>query len=315
MLAAVMRAVVQGLLALALAALAGCSFSPADQETDSSDGRRTRVAVAGKPITLYSEEGGLGDTLLLLHGYGSSTYSWRFLKAELQRTHHVIALDLKGFGRSEKPRDEAYGVEDQAKIVAAFIQERGLQRVTLIGHSYGGSIALAVALRFNATEQKRIRSLVLLDSPAFPQGLPVALRVLRTPYLADVTVASILPEAAAAGALALAYRDPTRITSADVAAYARPLYDPGTRHALIKTAEQLVPGNLEELTARYKSIRQPALVIWCREDKIVPLRVGFQLVANLPNSRLEVLETCGHLPQEEAAEATLALLKRFLAAR
>jgi pimeloyl-ACP methyl ester carboxylesterase len=312
---AVMRAAILVLLALAGGALAGCSYSPAaDQEADATDGRRTRVEVAGQPVTLYSEEAGRGDTLLLLHGYGSSTYSWRFLKAELQRTHKVIALDLKGFGRSDKPLDEAYGVEDQAKVVAAFIKARDLKRVTLVGHSYGGSVALAVTLRFNETDSKRIKSIVLLDSPAFPQELPVALKVLRTPYLGEMTVAAMPPEAAAASALALAYKDPSRITSIDVGAYARPLYDAGTRHALVKTAEQLVPENLADLTERFKTIRQPALVLWCRGDRIVPLRVGFQLVANLPNARLEVLDTCGHLPHEEAAEATIERLRRFMQA-
>lgn len=311
---ALLRAVFLAVLALVGGSLAGCSLSPPDQEVDAADSRRTRVEVAGKSITLYSEEAGRGDTLLLLHGYGSSTYSWRFLKAELRRTHQVIALDLKGFGRSDKPLDDAYGIEDQAKIVAAFIKERDLRRVTLIGHSYGGSVALAVTLRLNDIDPRRIKSIVLLDSPAFPQELPVALKVLRTPYLGEMTVAAVPPRAAAASALALAYKDPSRITAIDVGAYARPLYDPGTRHALVKTAEQLVPENLAELTARYKTIRQPALVLWCRGDKIVPLRVGFQLVADLPNARLEVLETCGHLPHEEAAGATIERLKRFMQA-
>ena len=304
-----------GLLFFLLVLLPGaCSVMPGQPSDDDADsGRRTVLTSAAGPVMLHSEEAGQGAPIVLLHGYGLSTYSWRHIRIDLARTHHVIALDLKGFGRSQKPLDDAYGVNDQAALIVDFLRVRKLNRVTLIGHSFGGAVAIAVALELNRTEPKRLQRLVLLDSPAFAQKLPAALSVLRTPYVAEAAMSAVPPEAAAAGALMLAYKDPSRIAAADIAAYARPLYDAGTRHALIRTAERIVPDNLAELTNRYRTIRQPTLIIWCRDDRIVPLVIGFQLVASLPAARLEVLDTCGHLPHEEAPAATLAAIQRFLA--
>ena len=84
--------------------------------------------------------------LLLIHGFGASTYTWRHIAPELARTHRVIAVDLKGFGQSDKPFDSRYSVFDQAELLAELIEEKDLHNLTLVGHSFGGGIALMLAL-------------------------------------------------------------------------------------------------------------------------------------------------------------------------
>jgi pimeloyl-ACP methyl ester carboxylesterase len=76
--------------------------------------------------------------------------------------------------------------------------------------------------------------------------------------------------------------------------------------------EQLIPEGVDELAARYRTLKMPALLIWCRQDKIVPLSYGVRLSAELPNARLEVIDNCGHIPQEEQPEATARILDSFL---
>ena len=81
-----------------------------------------------------------------------------------------------------------------------------------------------------------------------------------------------------------------------MSAYARPLYDPGGRHALVKTAQGIIPANLSSLIARYRTIQQPTLLIWCRQDRVVPVWVGRRLARALPNAQLSLLKGCGQCP-------------------
>jgi pimeloyl-ACP methyl ester carboxylesterase len=277
--------------------------------------RYTAAGSGSAPVKLHSEEAGQGPPLILLHGFGASTYTWRHVHAELARTHQAIALDMKGFGRSDKPLDEAYSALDQARLVKDFIVRRKLRRVTLVGHSYGGAVALALALELERMRPRRLDRLVLIDAAAYSQGLPPALHVLRTPYLGPLSAAVIPPTVQSTAALALAYADPSRIKAEDIEAYARPMSEPGNRHALVKTAEQIIPEHVNILTHQYRTLTRPALLIWCRNDKIVPLSNGEKLARELPKARLEVIETCGHVPHEEEPARTLELMRGFLAGR
>ena len=111
-------------------------------------------ATTNKPINLHYKETGRGDPILLLHGLGASSYAWRYVTPELAKNHRVIALDLKGFGLSDKPKDDKYSLFDQAELVDQFIQKHKLRRLTLVGHSFGGGIALALAIK----DQKRAQT-------------------------------------------------------------------------------------------------------------------------------------------------------------
>ena len=273
------------------------------------------VGSRAAPLRLWLEEAGRGDPILFIHGLGANTYSWRYLAPHLARTHHVLSVDLKGFGGSDKPRDDAYGVVDQARLLATLIRRKGLRGLTIVGHSLGGGVALALTSHLNLTEPETVARLVLLDSIAYQQPVPLFIELLRTPVLAEVGLLATPPELEVYKGLVAAYADPGKITLEAVSAYARPLYDPGGRHALITTAQNIIPANLSALTARYPTIRQPTLLIWCAQDRVVPLWVGRRLARALPNAKLSVLRSCGHVPQEEVPAATLGLIKAFLDAR
>ena len=139
------------------------------------------------------------------------------------------------------------------------------------------------------------------------------MHVLRTPYVGPASAAIVPPVLQSTAALVLAYKDSAKITQEAIDAYARPMYEAGNRHALVKTAEKIVPEYIHILTHEYRTIQQPVLLVWCREDRIVPLSIGQRLARELSNARLEIIETCGHVPQEEEPLATAGLMQRFLA--
>ena len=295
---------------LALFGCTCCDKSLAHEKT--ARGSFDNVGPRAAPLRLWLEERGRGEPILMLHGFGASSYTWRYIAPALARTHRVVSIDLKGSGRSDKPFDDNYGVLDQVALLKRLIDHRGLTDLTLVGHSFGGGVALALALDLNGTRPAVLKRLVLIDSIAYRQKLPIFIQLLRTPVVARIGMYAVLPEIESFQGLYAAYHDPRKITLDAVRAYALPLYEPGGRYALLKTAEEIIPSNLSALVARYHTIRQQTQLIWCAEDPVVPLWVGHKLARNLADAHLSVLRGCGHAPQEELPLQTLALIRKFL---
>jgi pimeloyl-ACP methyl ester carboxylesterase len=265
------------------------------------------------PALLHVQETGQGAPLVAVHGFGASTYTWREVLDVLAESHRVYAVDLKGSGRAPKPRDGRYSIRDQAALILELVAERKLTGLTLVGHSFGGGVALATALELLRTSPGTLTSLVLFASPAYRQPLPLFIRALRVPWLGALGQHLLPTSFQVRTVLRLAYHDDALIGDDVVAAYAEPLEMPGGRYALRQTARQIIPPDIDALAARYPSINVPTLLIWGRHDAIVPLWVGEKLHQAIPGSRLLVVDDAGHLPHEETPDQVRPSLREFLA--
>jgi pimeloyl-ACP methyl ester carboxylesterase len=196
--------------------------------------------------------------------------------------------------------------------LAQLIEDRGLKNLTIVGHSFGGGVALVLALKADQRLKGRISKLVLLDTIAYPQDIPVFFRMLDMPLVSHIGVRMVPPALQTRIALRIAYFDNSKIEDDEVEAYAAPLRTAAGKHAIIHSARQIMPEGLDEISARYKTIKIPTLIMWCDHDRIVPLDVGLKLRRTLPNSSLRIIEGCGHMPQEEQPDATLSYLQDFL---
>jgi pimeloyl-ACP methyl ester carboxylesterase len=298
------------LFALASLFVAGCAPFPAESEAGVA---RRSVKTPHGTVRLAVQEMGAGAPLLLLHGLGTSSFTWRHMMPELARTHRVIAVDLRGFGMSDKPLDDRYAIQDQAEVLEAFIRQENLRNVTVAGHSFGGGVALALAVKLQREAPGRLRSLVLIDTIAYRQPVPIFFQILQAPVLADIGLALVPPEVQAEQALKIAFYDKSKVTPEAVREYAAPLESAEGKHALRATVSRIVPEDIDEFTAKYKTLDLPVKLIWCAEDRIVPLEFGKRLDQELPRSELTVLSGCGHMPQEEKPAETLQAMKGFLA--
>jgi len=260
---------------------------------------------------LYKEEYGDGDPILCLHGLGANIFTWRHFIEPFSRKNKLILIDLKGFGSSAKPDDERYSIHDHADAIHELIQKNDWRTLTLIGNSYGGALALLLAIRIEETDPSRLAKLVLIDAGAYKEYLPGYLKLMRT-FLGMPMIFLLPARLTAKFVLNLSFYDSGRISEEQVSAYAGPLADPGTRNSLLQTARLCIPSDADELVAKYKNISVPTLILWGRHDRIVPLKVGELLSQALPNSVLEVLEECGHIPQEEQPQKTIARISEFL---
>ncbi len=265
----------------------------------------------GYTLPLHVEEYGDGvRQLMLLHGFGANSYTWRGWIGGLAKEHRVWSVDLKGHGSAPAPRDDLYSCHDHADLVHRLIVQKDLRQLTLVGHSMGGGIALLVALRL--LEEERLERLVLVSSAAYPQRLPPFIALAARGRLAEWGLRFFPKRLLIRRIMRSIVFDPQSVTDAQVLAYAEPLYDAAHRTALIKNAMRIVPHDLADFTARISEIDLPTLLLWGGQDRVVPLHVAERLLADLPKARLEIIQNCGHVPSEELPKDSLEIVLRFL---
>ncbi len=262
---------------------------------------------------LYFESYGSGDPILFLHGLGANIFSWKQLVPYLEKKYTLMLLDLKGFGRSPKPFDGRYSIYDHAQCVLKFIRDHDLQNLIIVGNSFGGVVGLIVAEKL---QQKNgaLKALILIDSVGYRQELPWLVELMKIPLLGLISLA--LP----AGPLVKmviknSFYDKKKIPHSEITEYSKLLLSWRAKYAFRQTAKGLPPPNAGELEKSYKNISIPTLIIWGKNDKVVPLELGKRFHAEIKNSEMIVFENCGHVPQEETpretADAILAFLEKI----
>lgn len=293
------------LLVLVLLTLVGCSsIRPVTWEERIAKNKHT------VKIPLFYHEKGKGSPIVLLHGLAESSYTWRYIMDDLALHHRVIAIDLKGFGRSPKPRDNLYSVYDQAIAVRQLIHDKKIKKATIIGHSFGGGVALVLAMMDKSYQQ--VSQLVLIDAAVYPQQLPSMLRELKRPLLGPAGLYLISPNQQARQAYQYAFYDQQKIPSEGIEEASRNLIRHGSRYALVQTVRQMVPDDMEGVSLQYKKLPHRTLIVWGEEDKIIKPENAYRLNKDLKNSQLVILEKVGHMPQEESPKKLLSLIKKFI---
>ena len=251
---------------------------------------------------------GSGRDVVLLHGNPASTYSWRKVMGPLAARYRVHAIDLPGFGFSDKPGDASYDVPWLAGAVLGYLDAERIPRAVLVGNSMGGAVATEVAI----VRPERVGALVLLGAAGLPEaevdGRLLSYRVLTWPVIGPV-----LRELPARGrvraGLKKAVYDPSIITDADVDAYYAPLRTAGGANAFLARLQQTTS---EDRAARVRTIRAPTLVITGDTDRLVPPATARRYHELIAGSEVLVLEQTGHIPQEERPERVVAEITRWV---
>jgi pimeloyl-ACP methyl ester carboxylesterase len=265
-----------------------------------------------EPLELHYEAYGQGKPVIFLHGLGGTLYTWRHLVGPMAPHYRLILFDLKGAGKSPKPFDDKYSMFDQAELIYRFIRQNDMRDVTLVGHSFGGGVALLVALKLSQQNPLRLSQLILIDTVSYPQKLPGVVRMIRMPLVGWLGLYLIPDKTKVRNMMESMYYDDSKINPADVEAYAAPLALPGAKYALRQTARQIIPDNIDEIIGTYPRIKVPTLIIWGREDKIIPLENGIRLHHAINASQLAVIERCGHDPPDERPKELMEVIREFL---
>lgn len=263
-------------------------------------------------LELHVEIFGSGPPLVALHGFGGSSYSWHSIRGELSAGHTVYAFDLKGFGKSPKPRDGNYSVYDQSRLILDYIARHHLTNITLLGHSFGGGVALATAVELEERQPGVLSKLLLIDAASYKQDIPWYIDILRVPVIGPISQHIVTSRKQVRTVLSHAYFNKKLITREQIESYVAPVLMPGGKYAIRETAKQIVPKDVDALNARYPHIKVPTLIIWGRHDEVVPLANGQRLAREIPNATLVIIESAGHIPHEEVPDTVRKPLTDFL---
>lgn len=266
-----------------------------------------RVDLDGGAVAVV--ERGSGPPVVLLHGIPLSSLSWRHTIDALGATAAVHALDMRGYGCSDKPPDADYSVPGLAGVVRDLIDRLDLTEVNLVGSSFGAAIAITFADLF----PDRTGKLVLINPVCYPQRSHSATKLVRIGAVAAFARPALrrpgLGRRMLAGPLRNSYADPTLATPELIDAYHRQLVQAGGERAFLSTLRAL---DENEVARRVPGLDHDTLVIWGERDHVLPATDAARLARDLPHARIELLATAGHLPHEEEPERVNALLTAFL---
>ncbi len=251
------------------------------------------ATIRGERIHYY--EGGSGAPVVLVHGLGSRAEDWANLMPPLKQAgFHVYAIDLLGYGRSSRPTNASYSISEEAQYVEDFLAQRGLEKVNLVGWSMGGWVSMRVAL----DQPERVGRLVLCDSaglrfaPTFtifdfePTTIPAVRRLYRL----------LMPQ-------------PTEVPDF----LARDMIRKFKRLNWVvdRSARSMFTGN-DLLDGKLGALRMPTLIVWGKQDHLIPLAAGVSMHAQIPQSVLQIYDGCGHLAPGQCANRIGPRLINFL---
>lgn len=262
-----------------------------------------RAGVRGHDVTIdglriHYEECGSGPTLVLVHGLGgSSVIDWGNSIVPLSKRFRVIALDLPGFGNSDKPENLSYSIRMQEDILVKFLDTLNIRKSHLMGVSMGGWIVAKTAL----DHPERVERLILVDS-AGVRFDPLPTVEMLTPGDDEADLEAFMK---------LIFFKPPKFP----APIARDFINRAKEGEWVirKTAAAMF--NMEDvLDGKLGRITAPTLILWGKQDALLPLTSGEKFKAEMPDANLVVFDQCGHVPNQERNPAFLKEVEEFLVA-
>lgn len=249
---------------------------------------------------IFWVEAGRGhkETVVLIHGLGQNGWrDWRQLMPELAGRYRVIAFDLPGFGRSEVPVGK-YSPANYAAAVHDVLQQAGIKRFHLIGHSMGGAVALRMATRYPASIDQLVlisaagileRSVFSGYSAALPLEAGMVSYYNKLPETMQGQVKNLLRNIGGNLLRWEALPDPVALLHKSDIAWGTSLKNQPNINAALALVEEDFSGDLTALDV-------PTLVLWGEEDPVAPLRTGYLLAGQIPRARLKIFPAMGHMP-------------------
>jgi pimeloyl-ACP methyl ester carboxylesterase len=258
---------------------------------------------------------GSGPALLLIHGIGDSSSSFEHLIPVLARDHRVIAPDLLGHGRSDKPRAD-YSVAGYANAMRDLLAVLDVERVSIVGHSLGGGVAMQFAYQY----PHRCERVILVSSGGVCREVHPILRLAATPgagfFLSLLSLRAVRAAGRMGAILAKGFDTDIGRDADDLLRVYDTLPGHDARTAFFRTLRGAIDyrGQLITMLDRcYLARGMPTLLIWGARDAVIPIVHGRIAHDAMPGSKLEVFERSGHFPHRQEPERFLSVLRNFLA--
>lgn len=261
----------------------------------------------------YLDEG-QGEVILLLHGMAGSSQTWRSVIRPLSRHYRVVAPDLLGHGHSAKPRSD-YSLGAFAVSLRDLLDEIGVARATVVGHSLGGG----VAMQFVYQHPDYAERLILIGSGGLGPDVGWTLRLLSAPGAELIMPIIAPPPVLSVGEKVRSFFTKMGVESprgAEIWNAYSSFSDPETRQAFLRTLRSVVDYRGQAVSALNRlhvKADLPTMAIWGDEDAIIPVQHAYAVQQTRPDVRLEVLSGVGHFPQVERPMEVVDLIEDFIA--
>lgn len=267
------------------------------------------VSLQGMQVHLR-DEGTRNDPtpIVLLHGTSASLHTWDGWTDALKGERRVIRMDLPGFGLTGPMPDGDYRLTRYVNFVIALLDQLGVPQAVLAGNSFGGNLAWKIAV----DHPQRVSKLVLVDAAGYPfdpASMPIGFKIAQIPALRPM-MEHTLPRSMIESSVRNVYGDPAKVTPELVDRYLELTLRAGNRGALVERFRQSPSG---EFTAQIPQVRQPTLILWGGQDRLIPPGNATQFQRDITGSRLVMFDALGHVPHEEDPAQTVAAVKAFLA--
>lgn len=269
-------------------------------------------------IRLHYVTQGEGQLMLMLHGFPEFWYSWRHQIPEFSKDFKVVALDLRGYNDSDKPRDpNAYAMSELVKDVEGVIKGLGYERCVLVGHDWGGAIAWNVAYAYPDLIDKLI--VMNLPHPAkFSQGLLMPQQLLKSWYIFFFQI-PVLPELvlqwndyeAIAQAFTETAIDKRAFTDADIEAYKDAAAKRGALTAMLNYYRNIFQTGL--MRSNWATLHIPTLLIWGENDVALSTELTYGTEELVDDLTLQYIPECSHWVQQEQPDRVNQYMREFLA--
>lgn len=253
----------------------------------------------------YVEKGTGSKHIMLLHGFASYSYTWRnIIDPLVENGYHVWAIDLLGFGLSDKPEYATYGFDLFISQINEFMNAKQIPKAHFIGNSMGGGLSLGMGIFYS----DRVNSLVLIDALGYPFELPYYFKIPKTvgkfgkPFMSQMIVHHILRQ--------VVY-DHKKITQDQIEAYILPFKNSGGYEAMVNTLKNFDNWKIEELSQQFRKIQVPIFIIWGDKDTLLPIEQYQNFVQDFPQADHLLIPDCGHIPQEECPEPVISAILNF----
>ena len=256
--------------------------------------------------------GGQGPVLLLLHGIAGSSSTWLPAMQLLQRDFTVLAPDFLGHGKSDKPLGD-YSLGNQASGMRDLLLLLGIERATVVGHSFGGGVAMQFVYQFPDLCER----LVLVDAGGFGREVNWMLRLTALPaaeYVMPVLFPSFVRNWGDSVGTFLGRRGIRYARAEEMWRSYRSLTEPENRQAFVRTMRAVIDPGGQSVSATdrlYLLAHTPTLIVWGDQDTIIPVAHARKAHEAIPNSQLEIMEGVSHFPQVEEPVRFVEILTNF----
>jgi len=259
---------------------------------------------------------GSGPALLLIHGVGCNSKSWEPVHAKLAQRFTVIAPDLLGHGESDKPHAD-YSLPAFANGMRDLLAVLGIDRVTVVGHSFGGGVAMQFAYQY----PELVERIVLVNAGGVSKDVSLALRLAAMPMgaeaLAMLRAPGVMPVIRGFGRAVGAVLGSTRLGRdvTDVVEMLEGFQDPAGLAAFARTLRSVVDASGQYVTMLDRSYlvqSVPVQIIWGEDDLIIPVDHAHTAHAAIPGSRMEIFEDSGHMPFHDHPDRFVEVVERFI---